>query len=138
VGTGPLEGALRRRAAALGIAERMTLAGEVPHGEVPRWLQAADVLALPSAAVGFPNAVREALACGRPVIATPVGDVPRVLSEDGGWLVPIGDVPALAAAMAATFAVAWDPCALRRRVSHASWEQNAEATHRFLATAVCA
>jgi|SRR5688572_21577884 teichuronic acid biosynthesis glycosyltransferase TuaC len=138
VGAGPLTGALGKRVAALGLADRVRFAGEVPHAEVPRWLQASDVLALPSAAEGFPNVVREALACGRPVIATPVGDVPRVVAEDAGWLVPVGDVTALAAAMAAACATVWDPSALRQRVHHLSWERNAEATHRFLATAVCA
>src|SRR5262249_32263211 len=70
VGAGPLAAPMRERARALGVGERLHVAGEVAHDDVPVWMQAADVIALPSVAEGFPNSVREALACGRPVVAT--------------------------------------------------------------------
>ena len=138
VGAGPLRIALERQARTLGLGDRVHFAGEVAHDLIPTWMQACDVLTLPSAAEGFPNVIREALACGRPVVATPVGDVPRLVTPDVGRLVPVGDPSALAAALGAALRIAWEPAAIRRHVAGMTWEQNAEATHHFLEAAVCA
>lgn len=51
----------------------------VPHDEMPAYMNAADALLLTSTHEGSPNAVKEALACNLPVVATPVGDVPERL-----------------------------------------------------------
>jgi glycosyltransferase involved in cell wall biosynthesis len=53
--------------------------GEIPHDEMPTYMNAADALVLPSDREGSPNVVKEALACNLPVVATPVGDVPERL-----------------------------------------------------------
>jgi glycosyltransferase involved in cell wall biosynthesis len=55
----------------------------VPHAEMPTYLNAADALLLTSEHEGSPNAVKEALACNLPVVATPVGDVPERLDSVG-------------------------------------------------------
>lgn len=98
VGSGRLEDDLRTIAADLGIDDRVTFVGRDPEPE--RWLEKARVLALPSEREGTPNVVLEAMACGLPVVATPVGSVPELV-EDGqtGWLVPVGDAVALASAL---------------------------------------
>lgn len=136
VGSGPLHARLERRVLAGGMARSVRLAGEAPHQAIPQWMQAADVVVLPSEAEGLPNVVREALACGRPVVATPVGDVPRLLSADAGRLVPPANPAALADAIAGVLARRWDPASIRAHVSDMTWERNAEATARFLAAAV--
>ena len=136
VGGGPLAAPLAAQARRLGIAERVRFAGEVAHDDVPRWLAAADVVTLPSVAEGFPNSVREALACGRPVVATPVGDIPRVVTPDVGRLVPVDDAASLAAALSDVLAVAWDAAAIRSRVAGMTWTENARATYAFLAAAL--
>ncbi|MEA5389567.1 glycosyltransferase [Haloarculaceae archaeon H-GB11] len=53
--------------------ELQTPNGEIPHGEMPVWMNAADVLLLTSKREGFPNTVKEALACNLPVVSTDVG-----------------------------------------------------------------
>lgn len=73
------------------------------HGhceDVPARLSAADVCVLPSESEAFPNAVLEAMAAARPVVASAVGGILEVVQhERTGLLVPPGDVDALAAAL---------------------------------------
>jgi glycosyltransferase involved in cell wall biosynthesis len=77
--------------------------GARPLKEVAQWLAASDVLTLPSWMEGTPNVVLEALASGRPVVATRVGGIPDVLADPGaGRLVPARDARALADALGVT------------------------------------
>lgn len=57
---------------------------DVPHGEVPLWLNGADVVVTASIQEGSPNLVKEALACGRPVVSTDVGDVASLIADIDG------------------------------------------------------
>jgi len=95
VGDGPLRGALEKEAAQLGLASAVRFTGELP--DVRPALAAMDVFVLPSAAEGMSNALLEAMAAARPVVATAVGGTSEVV-EDGrtGILVPPADVTLLA------------------------------------------
>jgi glycosyltransferase involved in cell wall biosynthesis len=98
VGDGPLRAALEQVATGAGLSDRVLFLGE--RDDVVDLLSAADALVLSSAWEGMPNVVMEALAAGVPVVATAVGGLPElVASGESGWLVPPGDVGALAAAM---------------------------------------
>ncbi len=96
VGDGPLQGDLEARCAEWGIADRVRFVGRRSSAEIPRWMQAADVLVLPSFSEGRPNVVLEAQACGLPVVATRVGGTPELI-QDGktGLLVEAGQVEPL-------------------------------------------
>jgi glycosyltransferase involved in cell wall biosynthesis len=99
VGDGPDRNAVERYAHELGITRRCVLVGY--QDDVARFYDAMDVLLLPSANEGTPVSVIEALAAGRPAVATRVGGISDVL-RDGvdGFLVEPGDVDALAARLA--------------------------------------
>lgn len=82
----------------LGLSDRFHLPGNV--ADVPGFLAGLDVVVLPSHAEGMSNAVLEALAAGRPVVATDVGANAHLLGGGAfGVLVPPGDPAALAAAI---------------------------------------
>ncbi len=80
IGEGPLRASLQTQAQALGVGERVLFLGRRPHTEVAAWMNAADLLVLPSRSEGLPNVVTEALACGTPVVATRVGGVPEAFA----------------------------------------------------------
>lgn len=98
-GDGPLRAALEAHARRRGVAGRCLFLGA--RDDVAAVLASADVVALPSRSEGLPFAVLEAMAVGRPVVATAVGGTPEAI-DDGrtGLLVPAGDTAALAAALA--------------------------------------
>jgi glycosyltransferase involved in cell wall biosynthesis len=123
VGDGPEMTALSGQIARLGVGERVFLAGARPHDEVPVWMAAADVTALPSRKEGHPNAAVESLACGRPVVATRVGGVPEIVtSADLGLMVPPEDPPALAAALDQSLATTWDTATIEAAGKSRSWD----------------
>ena len=98
IGDGPHQASLERRAAALGLSERVTFAGPLPHAELPRYYAIADAFVVPSIAhETFSIASCEAMSCQRPVIGTHVGGLPEVVRDgETGYLVPPGDAAALA------------------------------------------
>lgn len=97
VGDGPFRGRLEEEASFLGIADRITFAGF--RGDVPRILAALDVFALPSLEEGFSLAVLEAMASGKPVVATRTGGLPELVSPETGLLVPMGGTCEMAQAL---------------------------------------
>ncbi len=97
-GEGPLRETLLAQAQALEIAPRVRLLGR--RGDVGDLLGAADLVAMPSRREGLGVAALEALAAGRPLVASAVGGLGEVVVEGrSGLLVPPGDVPALAGAL---------------------------------------
>ena len=71
-----------------------------PRSDVPDILQAADVVCLSSTAEGLPMVILEAMAVGKPIVATEIGGVAEAVQNDRtGILVPVGDVQAFAAAL---------------------------------------
>lgn len=106
IGDGPLRASLAEQLHALGLQDRVTLAGARPSQEVERRLARADVFVLASQRSragnmdGIPVALMEAMASGTPVVSTAVSGIPELV-EDGrtGLLVPPRDPVALAAAI---------------------------------------
>jgi glycosyltransferase involved in cell wall biosynthesis len=100
--------------------------GARPHHEIPLWMNACDVLCLPSLNEGLPNVVLEAMACGLPVVASRVGGVPEVV-QDGvnGFLVPPGDAGSLSVALRKALSTDWDRSAITSSVSQFDWDLNA-------------
>jgi glycosyltransferase involved in cell wall biosynthesis len=73
--------------------------GEMSHNEAMIALAKADAFVLPSYTEGFPNVVLEAMALGKPIVATRVGAIPEMLADGCGVLVAPRDVEALTDAL---------------------------------------
>jgi teichuronic acid biosynthesis glycosyltransferase TuaC len=113
---------LERQIRALNLDARVELPGAKPQSELRAWYGAADALVLPTFREGCPNVVREALACGLPVVASRVGGVPELISSEAlGLLVEPGDVPGLAAAIGSALERSWDRVAIARAGGRRSW-----------------
>ena len=131
VGDGPERAALTAAIAEHGLKDSVWLAGD--RDDIPDLLACMDVFVLPSLGEGISNTVLEAMATGLPVIATRVGGNPELV-QDGvtGLLVPVADVPALAAAVVALLD---DPArceqmgrtAVQRVITDFEWERTVSA-----------
>jgi teichuronic acid biosynthesis glycosyltransferase TuaC len=134
VGGGPMKGRLEELAAR--VPGRLILVGTQPFDRVPTWMAAADVIALASWAEGTPNAVLEALASGRRVVATAVGGVPDLITSPVlGTLVPPRDPAALADALGRAIDEAYDPAMVAALGARGGWAASADALHAVLAAA---
>ncbi len=98
-GSGELEADLRQQVREAGLEEVVVFLGF--RGDIPELLMAADVVVLPSHWEGVPIILLEAMAARRPIVATRVGGVPEIVSDEvTGLLTEPDDVPALVEALA--------------------------------------
>jgi glycosyltransferase involved in cell wall biosynthesis len=124
VGDGEMRSVLSSRAREFSgqMGQRILFVGSQPHDAIPRWMAAADLLCLPSRNEGLPNVVLEAIACGRPVVATRVGGVEEVMTSSVvGTMVPPEDIAELGRALRNALDRDWDAAAIRREAERFSW-----------------
>jgi glycosyltransferase involved in cell wall biosynthesis len=100
-GSGSEYGAIVARIKELNLANKSELLGVYKTvQERTEFMQSIDVFVLPSLTEGTPNAIIEAMSYGKPVIATAVGGIPDIVTEEVGMLVPAGGTEKLGLAMA--------------------------------------
>jgi len=98
-GGGDVDG-YRALAAELGVAEECSFLGWVSREQAHGFIRSHDMLLLPSTHEGLPMVILEALSAGLPVVTTPVGSIPEVLTDgETARIVPVNDPPALAQAV---------------------------------------
>jgi glycosyltransferase involved in cell wall biosynthesis len=99
-GDGELRGEILREITALSLESTVAITGWISSSAVRDEILAARGLVLPSFAEGLPVVLMEAMALGKPVLTTYVAGIPELVEHGrSGWLVPAGDVDALAAAL---------------------------------------
>jgi glycosyltransferase involved in cell wall biosynthesis len=81
VGRGECESELRGQAAELRLSHAVSFAGLVPEKEKVAWYNLADIFVHPSRLEGFGFAAAEAMACGKPVVASRAGSLPEVVAD---------------------------------------------------------
>ncbi len=98
VGEGSLLNILRERVKENAINQKVIFTGK--RYDIPDILSAIDIFVMPSLAEGLPNSLLEAMAMGKPIIATTAGGIPEVIKDGiNGILIPPRDVDSLATAM---------------------------------------
>jgi len=128
-GEGPLEEKLRRQIEEPKLRNCVELPGPKPQHEIRKYLAAGTVFVLPSVIDpeggrdNLPTVIMEAMATGLPVISTGIGGIPEmVIDNETGFLVPPGDVAALAAAIERLF----DEIGLARRLGERGFQRAKE------------
>ena len=123
IGDGPERKPLERMTVELGISGRVRFIGEVNQQQLALWLRASTVFCLPTRNEGTPNTIVEALASGRPVVASRVGGIPELIYEhQNGLMVEPGDEEALATTIDSVIARSWGANDIAAGVSEFSWE----------------
>jgi len=135
VGSGELEGRLHRELGPLIKARRVLMPGALPQAQVAQYMQAADLLVLPSRSEARGNVILEALACGTPVAAADVGGIPELMRPSHGRLFAPGCTQTL---MRTLLALSDDPAQLAQlgaaasayvEQSGLSWQAHGTALH---------
>jgi L-malate glycosyltransferase len=98
-GTGPEEPEVDRRIRATPALSRVRLLGPLDRHRVKSAMQACAVYCLPSYGEPFGMSALEAMACGKPIVATDAGGLRHLVADEGGRRVPPGDANALANAL---------------------------------------
>ena len=144
VGDGPEHASVAARIAERDLRDCVTLTGSVPHADTPSYYRAGDVFALSSDFDNSPNAVLEAMACGRPIVATDSGGVRDFVADHaGGAIVPTRNAAALADAIGRYLL---EPELSRRVGDHNrrrasadfSWRESARQLHAVYQSAIAA
>ena len=130
IGEGAFQAEMEARAIHAGLRDRIRFLGRRSSLEVASWLAAANIFCLPSYAEGCPNSVIEALACGRPVVATNVGGIPELVNSESGILVAPQDSEALADALKQALSRRWDEARISQH-SQRGWDEVAEETRQI-------
>lgn len=120
VGDGPEKQKLL--AQANGFEDKIKFLGKIIHKEMNSIIPHCDLLCLPSLNEGFGIVLIEAMACGKPVVASLTGGIPDIVtSDDVGFLVQPGDVSGLANAIKKALLKKWDSKKIRERAYEFNW-----------------
>ncbi len=129
VGDGPLYQSLIRKTQELDLTGLVTFFGAKPHEEIPLWMNSCDLFCLPSLREGWPCVIMEALACGKPVVASRVGGVPEIVNEKNGFLVEPRNSKDLAQGIERALERSWDIREILTTVNGFSWKASAQEYH---------
>ena len=131
IGHGRDRSILEKRIEALTAVDKLfdvRVLGQIKHDELGTWINASDFLCLPSYSEGVPNVILESMSCGKPVIASEVGGIPEVVTEETGVLTPVGDIEGLAKALGTAADMTWNPENIVAHSRKFSWDSYAKET----------
>jgi teichuronic acid biosynthesis glycosyltransferase TuaC len=118
---------LRQLASDLGMAGRVYFLGSLPHSDIARYVQAADVCVLPSQSEGIANAWIEALACGTPLVITDAGGAREVMTNSAAGTIVDREAGAIAYAVQQLLNAPPERSEVAQVVADYSWDRNGKA-----------
>jgi glycosyltransferase involved in cell wall biosynthesis len=131
VGDGPARQQLSQAVVEQRVEDRISFVPSCSTDKVAAWMAASNLITLPSYREGCPNVVVEALASGRPVVATNVGGIPELMDDTSGRLIPARDAQALAGALDQVLSRRWQAEEIAGRHSR-SWADVSREVARVL------
>lgn len=126
IGEGPLRSSYINTVMERNLQNNVKFIGGKAHHEIAIWMGACDIFCLPSIKEGCPNVVLEALASGRPVVASKVGGIPEIVNEKNGVLVEPENSQNLSKALIFALENQWSIDKICQSVAHLSWDKAAE------------
>ena len=127
VGEGLERERLEHLASGLGLTSYVRFCGAVPHEQLVWFYNAADVSCLLSEREGWPNVIVESLACGTPVIATPVGGIPEILTNPKVGILVERNSEAVSHALQVSLERVWSKADIVEHAANFQWSRAAEA-----------
>ena len=123
VGEGDSRASLQELVRSLGLEEHVSFVGSVLHQDLPLWYSAADLFCLASGREGWPNVLLEAMACGKPVVATSVGGIPEIVTSNQlGFLVQRNEKD-FANGISQALLKAWNAESIRQYAQTHTWDR---------------
>src|SRR3990167_4369574 len=133
IGDGSERKSLEKKVRRENLCNRVYFEGRKQHKDISLWMNASDLLCLPSLMEGVPNVMLEAWACGIPVVATKVGGIPEILNDQNyGIMVEPQDSASLAQALLEGLSKNWDIEKIKQHSLEFSWEENAKKLFKIL------
>lgn len=120
----------------LNLSKQVLFVGSVPHNELYQWYSAADVFCLPSKMEGWPNVIMEAMACGIPVVATPVGGIPEIITSDKVGLLTQRSIAKISKTLNIALQVHWDSNQIKKHAERYTWLAVADAVYNIFELAL--
>lgn len=134
IGDGPMQTALQTKCQENRATCQIKFLARQPHDKIPLWMNAANILCLPSYNEGCPNVILEALACATPVVAFPVGGIPDMITNGkNGFLVEQNTAHNLGQTLNKALRHPWDQQHLNSTAPF-SWEDNAKELLKIIIT----
>lgn len=137
-GNGVHKGKLEVLVMQLSLGNRVHFLGNVPHNDIPKWINAATAMILVSQSEGLANVWVESLACGTPIIISDTGGAKELVGDDHIVQLVDADSEQIAHAVNTIIAQPIDKAAARERVSQFTWQKNAQNLYDFYNRIICA
>ena len=126
VGDGSLSQKLKQDCIKNNLHDIFIFAGHQRHDTISKWYGAADLFCLPSLNEGHPNVIMEAIASGRPVVASDVGAISEFVTDKVGALFQAGNSKSLGEALENVISKNWSPEQIRNLVVTMTWQDSAQ------------